>query len=112
MRDPANATWLLGIAQSANEPMKMRTKALFWAAQSKEVPLNDFTALYDKVSDREMKEQIIFAYSQRKEPGAVDKLMDIARKDTDKELRGKAIFWLSQTKDPRVAKFLEELIIQ
>jgi len=45
-----------------------------------------------------------------KAEGAVDKLMDIARRDSDRELRSKAIFWLGQSRDPRVLKFLEELI--
>jgi len=104
--------WLLDVALSNNEPMEMRKKALFWAGQNRDLSLVDFTALYDKVSDREMKEQLIFVYSQRREAAAVDKLLDIAKKEPDRELRKKAIFWLSQSHDPRVAKFLEELISQ
>jgi hypothetical protein len=57
-----------------------------------------------------MKEQLIFVYSQRRESEAVDKMMDIARRETDRELRKKAIFWLSQSRDPRVAEFLLEVI--
>jgi hypothetical protein len=57
-----------------------------------------------------MKEQLIFVYSQRRETAAVDKMLDIARRETDRELKGKAIFWLGQSKDPRAAQLLEELI--
>jgi hypothetical protein len=60
--------------------------------------------------ERELKEQIIFALSQRHEDGAVDWLLEIARTEEDVELRKKAIFWLSQSDDPRVAEFLLELI--
>jgi HEAT repeat protein len=60
--------------------------------------------------NREMREQLIFVYSQRKDPAAVDKLFAIARNDPDRELRRKAIFWLGQSKDPRVAQFLSDLI--
>jgi HEAT repeat protein len=59
-----------------------------------------------------MKEQLIFVYSQRKDAQAVDKLMDIARRDTDPDLRRKAVFWLGQSRDPRAAQLLIELINQ
>ena len=107
-----NPAWLLGVAQQANEPIELRKKALFWVGQMN-VPVPDLTGMYDKVTDREMKEQLIFVYSQRqRDTAAVDKLMAIAKNDLDKELRGKALFWLAQTKDPRVVKFLEDLINQ
>ena len=112
MKGSDNAAWLLGIAQSNNEPIEMRKKALFWAGQMN-VVMPDLTALYDKVTDRDMKETLIFTYSQRqRDAAAVDKLMAIAKSEPDKELRRKALFWLSQTKDPRVVKFLEDLINQ
>jgi hypothetical protein len=60
--------------------------------------------------DREMREQLIFVYSQRRDPAAVDKMFDIARRDPDRELRTRAIFWLGQSKDPRVMQFLSDLI--
>ncbi|MCC6928966.1 MAG: HEAT repeat domain-containing protein [Gemmatimonadaceae bacterium] len=105
-----NNRWLLDLAMNGKEPMEMRKKALFWAGQSRATSMDDLAALYNKADDREMKEQIIFVYSQRRDAAAVDKLMEIARSDKDKELRKKAIFWLSQSRDPRAAKFLEDLI--
>jgi dsDNA-binding SOS-regulon protein len=59
-----------------------------------------------------MKEQLIFVYSQRREAAAVDKMLDIAKRETDTELRKKAVFWLGQSRDPRAAQFLLELINQ
>ena len=59
---------------------------------------------------KEMKEQLIFVYSQRNEKSAVDKMLQIARTETDRDLRKKAIFWLSQSDDPRVAEFLASLL--
>ena len=58
----------------------------------------------------EMKEQAIFALSQRREKAATTKLVDIARNEKDRELRKKAIFWLGQSNDPRVKDFLLEII--
>jgi tetratricopeptide (TPR) repeat protein len=105
-----NARWLVGIAQNEGEPIEVRKNALFWAGQMKEVPFSDLAAMYDRVQNREMKEQLIFVYSQRRESAGVDRMMAIARTETDTELRRSAIFWLSQSNDPRVAEFLLEII--
>ena len=51
-------------------------------------------------------------YSQREEPAAVDKLLEISRGDPDPELRKKALFWLGQSGDPRAAKALQDIIEQ
>jgi HEAT repeat protein len=109
-RSEGNGKWLLDVALDDRESVDIRKNALFWAGQSRMVDISDFSRLYDGNKDREIKEQIIFTLSQRRETEAVDKLMSIAKSDADKELRSKAIFWLGQSRDPRVAKFLEELI--
>jgi HEAT repeat protein len=57
-----------------------------------------------------VREQVVFAYSQRREPEAVDRLMEVARRDADPELRKKAIFWLGQSRDPRAAQLLLDLL--
>ncbi len=101
--------WLLQVAGDANEPIELRKKALFWVGQS-DGALPELFQLYEKLPNREMKEQLIFVYSQRDERAAVDKLLQIARTETDRELRKKAIFWLSQSDDPRVAEFLASLL--
>ena len=61
----------------------------------------DLATLYGSMPDRAIREQLIFVYSQSDEPAAVDKLLEIARKDSDPELRKKALFWLGQSNDPR-----------
>ena len=109
-RGTDSGTWLIGIAMNGNETMELRKQALFHAGNQRAASVTDITGLYDKVSDKEMKEQIIFVLSQNKAEASVDKLMDIARRDSDREMRSKAIFWLGQSRDPRVIKFLEELI--
>jgi HEAT repeat protein len=104
-----NERWLLALVTNAKEPIEMRKKALFWAGQG-DVALADIVALYPRLADREMKEQLIFVLSQRDEPKATDQLMEIAGKEPDRELRRKAIFWLGQKDDPRVQEFLLRLI--
>ncbi len=89
--------------------MELRKNALFWAGQSG-VGLADLLTMWNLDLDQEMKEQLVFVYSQSDEPAALDKLFEIARTETDQELRENAIFWLGQSDDPRVTQFLEDLI--
>jgi len=105
-----NDRWLLDIAVNPRENIELRKKALFWAGQTG-VATSELASLYNRMNDTEIKDQIIFVFSQRgRDPAAMDKLFDIARSDRDPELRKKAIFWLGQSRDPRVQKFLEDLI--
>jgi hypothetical protein len=107
-----NESWLMNLATNESESIEMRKKALFWAGQNSRTSMAELTGLYDRMTSREMKDQLIFVYSQRREREAVDKLMDIAKRETDRDLRKKALFWLGQSKDPRVAEFLMQLINQ
>jgi len=106
-----NLRWLLGVARDQTQPMQLRKQALFWAGQG-DVPIADLASLYSSITDREMREQVIFVYSQRDDSAAADRLLEIARRDPDTELRKKALFWLGQSSDPRAAKALQEIIEQ
>ena len=105
-----NMRWLMDIALNDREDIELRKKALFWAGQSHGVDMGQLVALYDRIQSQEMKEQLIFVYSQRRDAAAVDKLFDIAKNDSNRELRKKAIFWLGQSRDPRVPQFLQSLL--
>jgi HEAT repeat protein len=107
-----NYRWLMDIALNPNENIEIRKKALFWAGQGHSVDIADLVRLYDSMKDREMREQLIFVYSQRRDDAALDKLFDIGKNDPDRELRKKAIFWIGQSRSPRAAQFLQELINQ
>ena len=111
MNSEENTRWIMNIALDENENIEMRKQSLFWAGQTGG-NLADLVALYGRMQNREMKEQLIFVYSQRNERAAVDKLLEIARSDSDREMRKKALFWLSQSNDPRVADLLQEIIDQ
>ena len=107
-----NYRWLMDIALDQNQNIEIRKKALFWAGQGKSVDIADLVRLYDSMKDREMREQLIFVYSQRREDAALEKLFDIGKNDPDRELRKKAIFWIGQSRSPRAAQFLQDLINQ
>lgn len=110
-RSPENSRFLLQQAKDRRLDPEMRKTALFWAGQSG-APVKDLAEIYDSGGDdTELRKQVIFVLSQRRnDAAAVDKLFDIARKESDRDLRRQAIFWLGQSRDPRVAKLLEELI--
>jgi HEAT repeat protein len=107
-----NYRWLMDIALNQKEDVEIRKKALFWAGQGHNVDVADLVKLYDSMNDREMKDQLIFVYSQRREDAALDKLFQIGKNDPDRELRKKAIFWIGQSRSPRAAQYLQELINQ
>jgi len=112
-RDASNYRWMMDIALDENENIEIRKKALFWANQGgSRTDIADLVRLYDSMKDREMKDQLIFVYSQRREDAALDKLFAIGKNDPDRELRKKAIFWIGQSRSPRAAAYLQELINQ
>ena len=105
-----NGEWIMQIALDPKESIEMRKQALFWAGQNGGVSIDAFSSLYDKMTDQEIKEQLIFVFSQKRDAKALDKLFSIAKNDKDKEMRSKAVFWIGQSKDPRAVKFIEDLI--
>jgi HEAT repeat protein len=110
-RQPGAGAWLLDVARDKSFDIDTRKNAIFWASQRREVDLAAINGLYDQSrGDEQLQDQILFIYSQRREPEAVDKLMAIARSDPNTELRKKALFWLGQKNDPRVKAFIMELL--
>ncbi len=107
-----NYRWLMDIALNERENIELRKKALFWAGQGRNVDIADLVRLYDSMQEREMRDHLIFVYSQRREEAALDKLFAIGKNDPDRELRKKAIFWIGQSRSPRAAQYLQELINQ
>ncbi len=108
-RGMGNEKWMMDIVTNPRESIEMRKKALFWAGQGG-TDIEELLPFYERLADREMKEQMIFVLAQRRSGPAVDKLLSIAKTDKDPELRKKAIFWLGQSRDPRVQQFLLDII--
>jgi HEAT repeat protein len=106
-----NGRWLLGVARDPSQSLELRKQALFWAGQGG-VSIEELTQLYANVSDKEMREQLIFVYSQRGEPAALDKLIDIAKTDSSRDLKKRALFWLGQSEDSRAVQALQDIIEQ
>ncbi len=108
---PEASAWLLEIARDKSYDTEMRKQAIFWASQKRSVDLEQLSAIYDQSrGDTDFQQHLLFIYSQRREPAAVDKLMAIAKSDPNVDLRKQALFWLGQKNDPRVRQFIRDLI--
>ncbi len=109
MRGEGNDKWLMDVAANSKYSVETRKQAIFGAGQAG-VSTADLAALYPRLTDRELKGQLIWVLSDKHDPAGIDRLMQIAKTDPDREMRKKAIFWLGQSNDPRVKDFLLEII--
>jgi len=103
---------LLRIARDARLSRRTRRQAVFWLGQAAgDAVTRGLTDLVDdRSTDRDVREQAVFALSQRPKDEGVPALIRIARQNPDPELRKKAIFWLGQSDDPRALALFEELL--
>ena len=101
--------WLLEVARSPKSPTELRKKAIFWLGQAGG-SASELGTLYTALTEPELKEQAIFAMAQLEDSSAVERLVEIAKKDKDPEMRKKAIFWLGQSEDPRAAEYIEQIL--
>jgi HEAT repeat protein len=104
-----NEQFLLAIARNQNEMPSLRAAALQRLGRMNTVSVTDIAKLYDVADSRSLREQILHALSQRKEPEAIDKMIEIARKDTDPQVRRTAINMLSRSNNERAKQFIKEI---
>ncbi len=109
MRGFGNDRWLLNIALDTTNSEDVRGHGL-WTAGQAGIPGSDLVALYDRLTDAEVKEKLIWVLSESQDRAATDKLVEIAQKDRDREMRKKALFWLGQKNDPRVRQILVDIL--
>jgi HEAT repeat protein len=110
--DDQSVRWLLSRVADEDESPEARKKALFWAGQQDETPIDELVRLYPRLRAAELKEHYTFVLSQRDERAATDELIRIARADPDPQVRKKALFWLGQRDDPRAAAFIRDAILK
>ncbi len=103
---------LLRIARNTGISRRTRSQAVFWLGQAAgEAATRGLSDLVDdRAADRDVREQAVFALSQRPHEEGVPALIRIVRENPDPELRKKAIFWLGQSDDPRALALFEELL--
>ena len=108
---PENQQFLMGIVRNANETSSLRATALSRLGRMESVSAAEIGKLYEVADSRSMREQILYALGNRKEPEGIDKVIEIAKKDTDPQIRRTAISVITraaQNGNERAKKFLQE----
>jgi HEAT repeat protein len=105
---PDSQKWLVDISTNDQESSTIRAEAL--RTVSKSMSVADLSKAYDNAGSRQTRESIVDALNTRKEPEAVDKLLDIVKKGTDPQVRMHVINLLSNRKDPKIAAALLAVI--
>ena len=105
-----NEQFLLGIARTETESPSLRAAALQRLGRMQTVSLNEIGKLYEAADSRSMREQVLQALSQRQEPEAIDKLVEVAKKDTDYNIRRYAIQLLSRSNNPKALQGIRDLL--
>jgi hypothetical protein len=103
---------LIKIARNPDLPRNTRTQSVFWLGQAAgdAATANLRDIVLDNSVDREVREQAVFALSQRPREEGIPALIAVARTNKDPEIRKTALFWLGQSRDPRAIDLFEEIL--
>jgi len=105
---PAEA-WLMALVRNPAEDLRFRSAALGRLRRA-ETPIDELGRLYDALTERELRSNLVQILADREEPGATDKLIEIVKTGTDPVIRRMAISALTRKKDPRSTKLLLDLV--
>jgi len=102
-----NDQFLLGVARNPGEASETRSNAINRLNRSSTtITVGEFSKLYDAAESRSLRSQIVSALGQRKEPEALDKLIDILKNSTDASVRSQVVGTLSRSTDPKAKQAL------
>ena len=109
MGGTANAKWLMTVAGSADETVRLRRRAVQLSERAG-TTIGDLAALYDRVEDPQMKDVIISTLANNGTKSAMDKLLAIAKNDQNYAMRRRAVSALGRSEDPRVKDALKDIV--
>jgi hypothetical protein len=100
------ATLLRQIAENDALGVELRKQAIYWLAEEHEDRALPFlTDLYGKVTNQELKRQVLFAVAETEDPSAVGWLLQRAGDAREPlEVRKQALFWANEAGDLPVAQ--------
>ncbi len=101
--------FLLGIVEDEAQPARQRRRAASLLDRAG-VAVRDVIGVYDKVSDGEVRVQLIEAMAQAGTRDATRKLVAIAQGDTQLAARRRAISLLGRSDDPAVREALKGIV--
>jgi len=117
---PGNTPFLIDLVRNEQESQSVRKEAAFAIGISKDPSaIAALEGLYQNITSREVKKQIIFAASinnndepaaTRNDDAGINFLIKVAEHDSDRELRKQALFWLGQRAGKRSLEVLGNVI--
>lgn len=104
--------FLAALVRSESESREVRKQGAFAIGVSKDsAALATLQGLYSEVTQRDVKQQIIFAVSiNQDKDAAISFLINLASTETDREARKQAIFWLGQKAGERSLGALKDTV--
>lgn len=100
--------WLMDISNSDLETSQNRASA--FGHVSTAMSIADLSRQYDNAGNRPMRERVIQILNQRKEPEAIDKLVDIVKKTSDIEIKRQIVQMLASRNDAKAKQAIVDLI--
>ena len=104
-----NVQWLVARVRDDKLTPEARRRALQYLTRAG-ATVPTLVALYDPISDTQMREALISVYSRLPDKAATDKLVSIARTEQNPALRRRAISALSRNSDPIIRQALQEIV--
>lgn len=89
---------LVQVARTPTEPVNVRRSAIHWLGERQDSAYDDLLQIYNADQNVEIRRQLVHAFSDMKDPRALQKLLDIARGTSNDsvELRRTAIHFLAE----------------
>lgn len=104
-----NVQWLVGLVRDEKAPVESRQRALQYLTRAG-ATTPSLLALYEPITDTQMRQTLIGVYSRISDKAATDKLVWIAKNDQNPALKRRAISALSRNSDPTIRHALQDIV--
>ena len=104
-----NVQWLVGLVRDEKLTADSRQRALQYLTRAG-ATTPSLLALYEPITDTQMRQTLIGVYSRLPDKAATDKLVWIARNEQNPALKRRAISALSRNSDPTIRQALQDIV--
>ena len=104
-----NVQWLVGLVRDEKLTADSRQRALQYLTRAG-ATTPSLVALYEPITDTQMRQTLIGVYSRLADKAATDKLVWIARNEQNPALKRRAISALSRNSDPTIRQALQDIV--
>jgi HEAT repeat protein len=104
-----NVQWLVGLVRDEKAVPESRQRALQYLTRAG-ATTPSLLALYEPITDTQMRQNLIGVYSRISDKAATDKLVWIAKNEQNPALKRRAISALSRNSDPTIRQALQDIV--